>query len=86
MIFIISFTYLLYPVLIFLSRKEKVSGEESKAKGILTRIAAWLYHSAPFEGLRSDKVRENLNILHPAKNTAQLLEKYYVEKIRRILL
>jgi len=86
MIIIVSIIYLFYLILIFLSRKVEVSAEISGWSRPFARIAAWLYQTAPFVSAQSGRVRENLNILNPAKNGSQLLEKYCVNKFRRLLL
>lgn len=86
MAWIVTCVYICYMILIFLSRREEIPSKESFLEGLLTRIAKWLYQTAPFVTLHSVQVKENLNMLHPAKNTDDLVEKYYVDKIKTLLL
>lgn len=83
---IVTIVIILYLVVMFLSRNVEVSAQGSCFNRILLRMAKWIYQAVPFVTRYSGTVKENLNMLHPAKNDSQLIEEYYVEKIRLLLL
>ena len=66
MIYFLIFLYVIFLILIFLSRKEKVSEKHSFLDGRFEKIARWFLKMPLFKNLRSLKEEENLNMLHPA--------------------
>lgn len=77
--------YFIYLVLIFLSRKEEISKKQSYIDGLFEKMAKWLSKRPLVKNLRSPKVKENLNMLSPAKDVQVLLEDYYVKKWKIML-
>ena len=64
--------YFIYLVLIFLSRKEEISKKQSYIDGLFEKMAKWLSKRPLVKNLRSPKVKENLNMLSPAKDVQVL--------------
>lgn len=77
--------YLIYMVLIFLSRKEKIDTKQSLIDGLFEKMAKWLSKRPLLKDLRLPKVKENLNMLHPAKDVQVILEDFYIKKIKMVL-
>ena len=86
MIYFLVFIYLIFLILIFLSRKEKVSAQHSFLDGMFEKMARWFLKMPLFKNLRSLKVEENLNMLHPAKDIQGMVESFYVKKVKNLLL
>ena len=85
MIYFLIFIYIIFLVLIFLSRKEKLNEKHSLIDGMFEKLAKWLLKKPLFKNLRSVKVKENLNMLHPAKDIQGIVESFYVKKIKNLL-
>ena len=85
MIYFLIFLYVIFLILIFLSRKEKLEKKHSFLDGMLEKMAKWLSKSPLLKNLRSLKVEENLNMLHPAKDIQGMVESFYTNKVKNLL-
>lgn len=85
MIWFLAFIYFLYMVLIFLSRKEERNDKRSFLDGLFEKMAKWLSKKPLLGNLRSYRVKENLNMLHPAKDVQEMVDDFYIKKIKMVL-
>ena len=85
MIYFLIFLYVIFLILIFLSRKEKLEKKHSFLDGMLEKMAKWLSKRPLLKNLRSLKVEENLNMLHPAKDIQGMVESFYTNKVKNLL-
>lgn len=86
MIWFLIFIYLLYMILIFLSRREDINKTLSFLDGVFEKMAKWLSKRPLLKDLRSYQVKENLNILYPAKDVQAIEEDFYIKKIKIVLI
>lgn len=85
MIYFLVFIYFIYLILIFLSRKEELDSKHSFLDGVFEKTAKWLSKRPLLKNLRSYKVEENLNMLHPAKDVQGIVERFYIKKVKMML-
>lgn len=85
LIFIILF-FLIFMILAVLSRKEVLSGKASALETIFLKMAVWISKREWFSYLVSYKVKDNLELLHPAKPIKEICKEYYIDKLKLILM
>lgn len=86
MIFITIMVFIIYLILFFLARNEETNCIHSRFELLFCKVAQWLCRRAPITYLMSVRVRENLNILYPARKVNELQKEYYAEKTKLVLI
>lgn len=86
MLVVLSGVLLLFGMLAILSRKEEILNKQSGLEKVFLKMAIWITKRELFSYLISYKVKDNLELLHPAKPVKELCREYYIAKLKLVLM